>query len=154
LLNVVGAIQARADPALCRSASLVVLPQAHEEMTLRFIGPLGLSRGLLSFQWTRGISVPHTDDVTSADTIKYLAADASVCALPKLGVSTSADGRQTSGTHLSVQGHAGLQAEWATSDIGPRTMVRLFFIYIYSVLFPLLFSFLKFFTMYIYIFVL
>jgi hypothetical protein len=26
---------------------LVVSPQAHEGMTLRFIGPLGLSRGLL-----------------------------------------------------------------------------------------------------------
>jgi hypothetical protein len=58
LLNVIGAIQARADSALHRSALLVVLPQAHERMTLWFIGPLGLSWGLLSFQWTRGISVP------------------------------------------------------------------------------------------------
>jgi hypothetical protein len=37
------AIRARTDPALRQSASLVVLPQAHEGMTLRFIGPLGLS---------------------------------------------------------------------------------------------------------------
>ena len=34
--------------------------QAHEGMTSRTIGPTGLSRGLLSFWWTRGISVPHT----------------------------------------------------------------------------------------------
>jgi hypothetical protein len=34
-------------------------PQAHEGMTLRIIGPAGLSRGLLAFQWTRGIFVPH-----------------------------------------------------------------------------------------------
>jgi hypothetical protein len=33
--------------------------QAHEGVTSRFIGLLGLSWGLLSFQWTRGISVPH-----------------------------------------------------------------------------------------------
>jgi hypothetical protein len=41
---------------------LIVPPQAHERMTLRFIGPLGLSWGLLLFQWTRGISVPHRHD--------------------------------------------------------------------------------------------
>jgi hypothetical protein len=29
-------------------------------MTLRIIGPAGHSRGLLAFQWTRGISVPHS----------------------------------------------------------------------------------------------
>jgi hypothetical protein len=28
-------------------------------MTLRIIGPTGPSRGILSFWWTRGISVPH-----------------------------------------------------------------------------------------------
>jgi hypothetical protein len=32
-----------ADPALRQSASLVVLPQAHEGVTLRIIGPSGLS---------------------------------------------------------------------------------------------------------------
>jgi hypothetical protein len=32
-----------ANPALCRSASLVVPPQAHEGVTSRVIGPLGLS---------------------------------------------------------------------------------------------------------------
>jgi hypothetical protein len=37
-----------------------VPPQAHEGMTLRIIGPPGLSRDLLAFQWTRGISVPHS----------------------------------------------------------------------------------------------
>ena len=61
-------IRARTDPASCRSASLVVPPQAHEGVTLRFIGPLGLSWGLLSFQWTRGISVPHINPVTFSDT--------------------------------------------------------------------------------------
>jgi hypothetical protein len=55
-----GAVRVCTNPALCRSASLVVPPQAHEGVTLRFIGLLGLSWGLLSFQWTRGISVPHT----------------------------------------------------------------------------------------------
>jgi hypothetical protein len=38
-----GAVRACTNPALCRSASLVVPPQAHEGVTLRFIGPLGLS---------------------------------------------------------------------------------------------------------------
>jgi hypothetical protein len=38
-----GAIRACTNPALCRSASLVVPPQAHEGVTLRFIGSLGLS---------------------------------------------------------------------------------------------------------------
>jgi hypothetical protein len=47
------------DPALCRSALLDVPPQAHEGMTLRIIGPTGPLRGILSFWWTRGISVPH-----------------------------------------------------------------------------------------------
>jgi hypothetical protein len=37
------AIRAHTDLALCRSALLVVPPQAHEGVTLRFIGPLGLS---------------------------------------------------------------------------------------------------------------
>jgi hypothetical protein len=31
------------DPVLCQSASLDVLPQTHEGMTLRIIGPTGLS---------------------------------------------------------------------------------------------------------------
>jgi hypothetical protein len=38
---------------------LDVPPQAHEGMTLRIIGPTSLSRGLLAFQWTQGIFVPH-----------------------------------------------------------------------------------------------
>jgi hypothetical protein len=38
-----GAIWTCIDPALRRSASLIVPLQAHEGMTLRFIGPLGLS---------------------------------------------------------------------------------------------------------------
>jgi hypothetical protein len=37
------AVWACADPALCQSASLDVPPQAHEGMTLRIIGPTGLS---------------------------------------------------------------------------------------------------------------
>jgi hypothetical protein len=37
------AIRARTDLALCRSALLVAPPQAREGVTLRFIGPLGLS---------------------------------------------------------------------------------------------------------------
>jgi hypothetical protein len=53
------AVQACINPASCQPALLIVPPQAHERMTLRFIGPLGLSWGLLLFQWTRGISVPH-----------------------------------------------------------------------------------------------
>jgi hypothetical protein len=32
-----------ADPTLCQTASLVVLPQAHEGMALLIIGPTGLS---------------------------------------------------------------------------------------------------------------
>jgi hypothetical protein len=35
-------VRACTDPALRRSALLIVPPQAHEGMTLRFIGPLGL----------------------------------------------------------------------------------------------------------------
>jgi hypothetical protein len=31
------------NPVLCQSASLDVPPQAHEGMTLRIIGPMGLS---------------------------------------------------------------------------------------------------------------
>jgi hypothetical protein len=54
------AVWACVDPALHRSALLGVLPQAHEGTTLRIIGPTGPSRGILSFWWTRGISVPHT----------------------------------------------------------------------------------------------
>jgi hypothetical protein len=46
--------------SLRRSGLLAVPPQAHEGMTLRIIGPTGPSRGILSFWWTRGISVPHT----------------------------------------------------------------------------------------------
>jgi hypothetical protein len=42
-----------------RSSLLDVPPQAHERMTLRIIGLTGPSRGILSFWWTRGISVPH-----------------------------------------------------------------------------------------------
>jgi hypothetical protein len=53
------AVWACVDPALRRSALLGVPPQAHEGMTLRIIGPTGPSRGILSFWWTRGISVPH-----------------------------------------------------------------------------------------------
>jgi hypothetical protein len=37
------AIWACVDPVLCQSASLDVPPQAHEGMTLRIIGPTGLS---------------------------------------------------------------------------------------------------------------
>jgi hypothetical protein len=47
------------NPILCQFALVGAPPSAHEEVTLRIIGPTGLSRGLLSFQWTRGISVPH-----------------------------------------------------------------------------------------------
>jgi hypothetical protein len=36
-------VWACADPTLCQTASLDVLPQAHEGMTLRIIGPMGLS---------------------------------------------------------------------------------------------------------------
>jgi hypothetical protein len=36
------------------------VPNTNEGMTLRIIGPTGPSRGILSFWWTRGISVPHT----------------------------------------------------------------------------------------------
>jgi hypothetical protein len=48
-VSVVIAIQTRrtvwacADPTLCQTASLDVLPQDHEGMTLRIIGPTGLS---------------------------------------------------------------------------------------------------------------
>jgi hypothetical protein len=37
------AIWACVDPVLCQSASLDIPPQAHEGMTLRIIGPTGLS---------------------------------------------------------------------------------------------------------------
>jgi hypothetical protein len=47
------------DPILCQSILAGAPPQAHEGMTLRIIGPAGFSRGLLAFQWTWGISVPH-----------------------------------------------------------------------------------------------
>jgi hypothetical protein len=53
------AIWACVNPILCQSTLLDMPPQAHEGMTLRIIGSAGLSRGLLAFQWTRGISVPH-----------------------------------------------------------------------------------------------
>jgi hypothetical protein len=36
------AVWACVDPILCRSTSLGALPQAHEGMTLRIIGPTGL----------------------------------------------------------------------------------------------------------------
>jgi hypothetical protein len=48
------------NPILCQSTLAGAPPSAHEEVTLRIIGPTGLSRGLLSFQWTRGISAPHS----------------------------------------------------------------------------------------------
>jgi hypothetical protein len=54
------------NPILCQSTLPDVPPQAHEGMTLRVIGPAGLSRGLLAFQWTRGISVPHMVEVNYA----------------------------------------------------------------------------------------
>jgi hypothetical protein len=54
------AVWACVDPTLCQSALLDVPPQAHEGVTLRIIGPMGLSRGILSFWWTRGISIPHS----------------------------------------------------------------------------------------------
>jgi hypothetical protein len=54
------AVRACTNPASCQHVLLIVPPQAHERMTLRFMGPLGLSWGLLLFQWTRGISIPHT----------------------------------------------------------------------------------------------
>jgi hypothetical protein len=53
------AVWACIDLALCQSALLGVPPQAHEGITLRIIGPMGPSRGILSFWWTRGIFVPH-----------------------------------------------------------------------------------------------
>jgi hypothetical protein len=37
------AVWACTDPTLCQTASLDVLSQAHEGMTLRIIGPMGLS---------------------------------------------------------------------------------------------------------------
>jgi hypothetical protein len=37
------AVWACVDPVLCQSTSLDVPPQAHEGMTLRIIGPTGLS---------------------------------------------------------------------------------------------------------------
>jgi hypothetical protein len=36
-------VWARVNPVLCQSTSLDVPPQAHEGMTLRIIGPTGLS---------------------------------------------------------------------------------------------------------------
>jgi hypothetical protein len=53
------AVWACVNPILCQSTSLDVPPQAHEGVTLRIIGPKAFSRGLLAFQWTRGISVSH-----------------------------------------------------------------------------------------------
>jgi hypothetical protein len=53
------AVWACVNPILCRSTLPDVPPQAHEGMTLRITGPAGLSRGLLAFQWTRGMYVPH-----------------------------------------------------------------------------------------------
>ena len=67
-----GAVRVCAHPALCRSASLVVSPQAHEGVTSRFIGLLGLSWGLLSFQWTRGISIPHRRDLAGDEARSHL----------------------------------------------------------------------------------
>jgi hypothetical protein len=56
-------VWARVNPILCQSTLADVPPQAHEGVTLQIIGPTGLSRGLLSFQWTRGISVPHKPSI-------------------------------------------------------------------------------------------
>jgi hypothetical protein len=53
------AVWAYVNPISCQSILAGVPPQTHEGMTLRIIGPVGLSRGLLAFQWTRGISFPH-----------------------------------------------------------------------------------------------
>jgi hypothetical protein len=53
------AVWACTNRASCQPVLLIVPPQAHERMTLGFIGPSGLSWGHLLFQWTRGISVPH-----------------------------------------------------------------------------------------------
>jgi hypothetical protein len=61
------AVRACTNPALRRPALLIVPPQAHEGMALRFIGLLDLSWGLLPFQWTRGISVPHSDHMCGCD---------------------------------------------------------------------------------------
>jgi hypothetical protein len=52
-------VWAYVNPILCRPTLLDVPPQAHKRMTLRIIRPAGLLRGLLAFQWTREISVPH-----------------------------------------------------------------------------------------------
>jgi hypothetical protein len=51
---------ASVDPILCQCTLAGAPPSAHKEVTLRIIEPTSLSQGLLSFQWTRGISVPHT----------------------------------------------------------------------------------------------
>jgi hypothetical protein len=53
------AVWACVNPISCQSILAGVPPQAHEGITLRIIGPIGLSQGLLAFQWTQGISVPH-----------------------------------------------------------------------------------------------
>jgi hypothetical protein len=49
------AVWACVNPISCQSILAGVPPQAHEGMTLRIIGPVGLSRGLLSFQWTLAV---------------------------------------------------------------------------------------------------
>jgi hypothetical protein len=61
------AIWACVNPILCQSTLADVPPQAHEGVTLRIVGPAGLSRGLLFFQWTRGIFVPHRRDARLFD---------------------------------------------------------------------------------------
>jgi hypothetical protein len=64
------AVRACVNPISCQSTLPDVPPQAHEGMALRIIGPAGLSRGLLAFQWTRGISVPHRKSYKIKDKYK------------------------------------------------------------------------------------
>jgi hypothetical protein len=54
------AVRVCTNPASCRSTLLVASPQAHERMTSRFIGPLGLSWGLLLFLVDPGDIYPHS----------------------------------------------------------------------------------------------
>jgi hypothetical protein len=52
------AVWACVNPILCQSTLPDVPPQAQEGMTLRIIGPTGLSRGLLASQRTWGYLSP------------------------------------------------------------------------------------------------
>jgi hypothetical protein len=52
------AVWACVDPILCRSTSLDVPPGPRRDDLVNYWAQ-GLSSGLLAFQWTRGISVPH-----------------------------------------------------------------------------------------------